>query len=330
MEPALIYLNYFVDPKRRNRHYRDLLAHLDTTKYVITDALSAGDEPRVRIIINKTRELSANTLKAFPRLQGICLNTTDRWMLTFDDKNSDITVQSVKTDRGTDVAEVAVLLMLKGLKTLTRRSRWHAFRSPTRLYRQIAAPIASETAGAHNWTGTATLTAYRKKVGIIGYGLIGHQIQQRLKAFGAEVFYNHSTRFSALIEKRLNIHFLEREELFQTCDIVFVQLPLTASTAGLITTKELSVAQSHLVLINCGRAAVINKAALSAALRAQQITFYGADVFWREPMPLWDPFRVMRNVCITPHLSESVTDRIPHDRVVAEALEQLIRTLDAS
>ena len=114
MEPALIYLNYFVDPKRRNRHYRDLLAHLDTTKYVITDALSAGDEPRVRIIINKTRELSANTLKAFPRLQGICLNTTDRWMLTFDDKNSDITVQSVKTDRGTDVAEVAVLLMLQG------------------------------------------------------------------------------------------------------------------------------------------------------------------------------------------------------------------------
>ena len=143
-------------------------------------------------------------------------------------------------------------------------------------------------------------------------------------------FYNHSTRFSALIEKRLNIHFLEREELFQTCDIVFVQLPLTASTAGLITTKELSVAQSHLVLINCGRAAVINKAALSAALRAQQITFYGADVFWREPMPLWDPFRVMRNVCITPHLSESVTDRIPHDRVVAETLEQLVRTLDAS
>ena len=330
MEPALIYLNYFVDPKRRNRHYRDLLAHLDTTKYVITDALSAGDEPRVRIIVNKTREVSANTLEAFPHLKGICLNTTDRWMLTFDDKNSDITVQSVKTDRGTDVAEVAVLLMLKGLKTLTRRSRWHAFRSSTRLYRQIAAPIASETAGAHNWTGTATLTAYRKKVGIIGYGLIGHQIQQRLKAFGAEVFYNHSTRFSALIEKRLNIHFLEREELFQTCDIVFVQLPLTASTAGLITTKELSVAQSHLVLINCGRAAVINKAALSAALRAQQITFYGADVFWREPMPLWDPFRVMRNVCITPHLSESVTDRIPHDRVVAETLEQLVRTLDAS
>ena len=330
MEPSLIFLNYFVDPKRRNRHYRDLLTHLDPTKYVITDALSAGDEPRVRILVNKTREVSANTLKAFPHLKGICLNTTDRWMLTFDDKDSDITVQAVDTDRGTDVAEVALLLMLTGLKRLTRSSRWHAFRSPTRFYRQLAAPIASETVGAHNWTGTSTLTAHRKKVGILGYGLIGHQIQRRLKAFGADVFYNHSTRFSALIEKRLDIQFLDREQLFQDCDIIFVQLPLTTATEDLITHKELAIAQPHLVLINCGRAAVINKTALSHALRAQQIAFYGADVFWREPMPLWDQFRVMRNVCITPHLSESVTDRIPHDRHIAEALDQLVRTIDAS
>lgn len=330
MEPSLIFLNYFVDPKRRNLHYRDLLTHLDPTKYVITDALSAGDEPRVRVIVNKTRELSANTLKAFPHLKGICLNTTDRWMLTFDEDNTDIAFQTVDTDRGTDVAEIALLLMLTGLKTLNGRSRWHAFRSPTRFYRQLAAPIASETVGAHNWTGTSTLTAYRKKVGIIGYGLIGHQIQRRLKAFGADVFYNHSTRFSALIEKRLDIQFLDREQLFQDCDIIFVQLPLTTATEDLITNKELAVAQPHLVLINCGRAAVINKAALSHALRAQQIAFYGADVFWREPMPLWDQFRVMRNVCITPHLSESVTDRIPHDRHVAEALDQLVRTIDAS
>jgi len=330
VEPSLIFLNYFVDPKRRNLHYRDLLTHLDPTKYVITDALSAGDEPRVRVIVNKTRELSANTLKAFPHLKGICLNTTDRWMLTFDEDNTDIAFQTVDTDRGTDVAEIALLLMLTGLKTLNGRSRWHAFRSPTRFYRQLAAPIASETVGAHNWTGTSTLTAYRKKVGIIGYGLIGHQIQRRLKAFGADVFYNHSTRFSALIEKRLDIQFLDREQLFQDCDIIFVQLPLTTATEDLITNKELAVAQPHLVLINCGRAAVINKAALSHALRAQQIAFYGADVFWREPMPLWDQFRVMRNVCITPHLSESVTDRIPHDRHVAEALDQLVRTIDAS
>ena len=330
MEPSLIFLNYFVDPKRRNRHYRDLLTHLDPTKYVITDALSAGDEPRVRIIVNKTREVSANTLEAFPHLKGICLNTTDRWMLTFDDGHPNITVHTVDADRGTDVAEVALLLMLTGLKTLTARSRWHAFRSPTRFYRQLAAPVASETVGAHNWTGTSTRTAYRKKVGIVGYGLIGHQIQRRLKAFGAHVFYNHSTRFSALIEKRLDIQFLEREQLFRECDIIFVQLPLTAATENLITDKELAVAQPHLVLINCGRAAVINKAALSHALRTQQIAYYGADVFWREPMPLWDRFRVMRNVCITPHLSESVTDRIPHDRHIAKTLDQLVRTIDAS
>ena len=111
MDPSLIFLNYFVDPKRRSRHYRDLLAHLDPTKYAFTDTLSAGDEPRVRIIVNKTRELSANTLATFPHLAGICLNTTDQWMLTFDDNNSSITIQTVETDRGTDIAEFTVLLM---------------------------------------------------------------------------------------------------------------------------------------------------------------------------------------------------------------------------
>lgn len=330
VDPSIVFLNYFVDPKRRSRHYRDLLANLDPTKYVFTDTLSAGDEPRVRIIVNKTRELSANTLATFPHLAGICLNTTDQWMLSFDENTSPITVQTVDTDRGTDVAEVAVLLMLTGLKTLAAGARWHAFRSPTRFYRQLVAPTANETVGAHNWTGTSTLTAYRKKVGIIGYGLIGHQIHRRIKAFGADVFYNHPQRFSATIEQRLKIQFLDRKQLFQECDIIFVQLPLTATTEDLITNDELALARPHLVLINCGRAAVINKAAVSRALRTKCIAFYGADVFWREPMPLWDPFRLMQNVCITPHVSESVTGSIPHDRHVAEALGHLVRTIDAS
>ena len=330
VEPVLIYLNYFVHPSRRSQHYRNLLADLDPTKYVVTDMLSAGDEPRVRIIVNKTRELSAAELTDFPRLAGICLNTTDHWMVSFDYKHASLHIQTVETDRGTDVAEVATLLMLTGLKRISASSRWHAFRSPTRFYKQLIAPRASETVGAHNWTGTTTLTAYRRQVGIIGYGLIGHQIHRRLRSFGAKVFYYHPQRFSTSIEERLGIEFLEIQSLFRQCDIIFVQLPLTTATEGLITNDELSLAQPHLVLINCGRAAVIDKSALSRALTKQRIAFYGADVFWREPVPLWDRFRFRRNACVTPHFSESVADRVPHDRYVARALGNLVRTIDAS
>ena len=329
MDPPLIFLNYFVDPKRRSRHYQALLTDLGSTNYVVTDRLSPADAPRVRIIINKTRELSTEVLGEFPHLAGICLHTTDNWMATFDRDKSSIQIQAADTDRGTDVAEVATLLMLIGLKRLTERSRWHALRSPNRFYRQLIAPLASETIGGLNWTGASTLTAYRKRVGIVGYGLIGHQIHRRLEAFGAQVFYHHTRRFSHIIEERLGMQFLELPSMFRQCDIIFVQLPLTSTTQGLIGSPELTLAKSNLVLVNCGRAAVINKRALFQALKKQRVAFYGADVFWREPMPLWDRFRFMRNVYVTPHFSESEAGRVPHDRHVARALRILVRAIDA-
>ena len=250
-------------------------------------------------------------------------------MATFDRDKSSIKIQAADTDRGTDVAEVATLLMLIGLKRLTERSRWHALRSPKRFYRQLMAPLASETIGGHNWTGASTLTAYRKRVGIVGYGLIGHQIHRRLEAFGAQVFYHHTRRFSHIIEERLGMQFLELPAMFRQCDIIFVQLPLTSTTQGLIGSPELTLAKSNLVLVNCGRAAVINKRALFQALKKKRVAFYGADVFWREPMPLWDRFRFMRNVYVTPHFSESEAGRVPHDRHVARALRTLVRAIDA-
>ncbi|HIA49430.1 MAG TPA: hypothetical protein EYN90_02420 [Acidobacteria bacterium] len=329
MDPPLIFLNYFVDPKRRSRHYQALLTDLGSTSYVVTDRLSPADAPRVRIIINKTRELSTEVLGEFPHLAGICLHTTDDWMATFDRDKSSIKIQAADTHRGTDVAEVATLLMLIGLKRLTERSRWHALRSPKRFYRQLTAPLASETIGGHNWTGASTLTAYRKRVGIVGYGLIGHQIHRRLEAFGAQVFYHHTRRFSHIIEERLGMQFLELPSMFRQCDIIFIQLPLTSTTQGLIGNQELALAKSNLVLVNCGRAAVINKRALFQALKKKRVAFYGADVFWREPMPLWDRFRFMRNVYVTPHFSESEAGREPHDRHVARALRTLVRAIDA-
>ena len=329
MDPPLIFLNYFVDPKRRSRHYQALLTDLGSTNYVLTDRRSTADAPRVRIIINKTRELSTEVRGDFPHLAGICLHTTDNWMATFDRDKSSIQIQAADTDRGTDVAEVATLLMLIGLKRLTERSRWHALRSPKRFYRQLIAPLASETIGGHNWTGASTLTAYRKRVGIVGYGLIGHQIHRRLEAFGAQVFYHHTRRFSHIIEERLGMQFLELPSMFRQCDIIFVQLPLTSTTQGLIGSPELTLAKSNLVLVNCGRAAVINKRALFQALKKKRVAFYGADVFWREPMPLWDRFRFMRNVYVTPHFSESEAGRVPHDRHVARALRILVRAIDA-
>jgi len=323
----IIFLNYAVDPNRRSRHMAALACDLGGAAYVFADALAPDDAPRVRILVNKTRELSDGTLTGFPNLRGICLQTTEDWMLTFDRASAPIRVGATDVDRGTDVAEVALMLMLVGLK-LAERPRWHSLRSPGRLYRRLFPSAATETAGGHNWTAARTRSAYRKRVGIVGYGLIGREIHRRVEAFGAEVLYHHRRRFSDVVERRLRMTYRDLPELFRECDVIFVQLPLTEKTRALVGEPELALAKPHLVLVNCGRAAVVDKPALERALGERRIGFYGADVFWREPMPLWDRFRFLSNVFVTPHLSESVTDAPSHERAVARALGALVGDLN--
>ena len=67
-------------------------------------------------------------------------------------------------------------------------------------------------------------------------------------------------------------------------------------------------ARHGLVLINCGRAGVIHAVDLYRALRAGRLGFYGADVFWHEPVSPWNRFCRLANVLITPHMAESVPD----------------------
>jgi len=327
-EAPIVFLNYAIDPKRRSRQLAALAADLGSTTYRLTDALAPADGPRVRILVNKTRELSAEAISGFPNLRGICLQTTEDWMLTFDRRSSALEVRMPDIDCGTEVAEVAVMLMLVGLKRLGERPRWHAFRSPTRFLRQLVPPTATEATGGHNWASARTWTAYRKRIGIVGYGLIGREIHRRIEAFGAEVLYHHRRRFSPGVEQRLGMSYRELPEMFRECDVIFVQLPLTEKTRGLVGAAELAEAKSNLVLVNCGRAAVVNKQAVARALRERRIGFYGADVFWREPMPLWDRFRFLSNALVTPHFSQSIADAPSHERAVARALAQLVGDVD--
>ncbi|MBI4485560.1 MAG: hypothetical protein HY655_06065, partial [Acidobacteria bacterium] len=57
------------------------------------------------------------------------------------------------------------------------------------------------------------------------------------------------------------------------------------------------------VLVNVGRGAVIDEAALIAALGDGTIAGAGLDVFQEEPLPPGHPFLSMENVLVTPHVA---------------------------
>jgi phosphoglycerate dehydrogenase-like enzyme len=229
--------------------------------------------------------------------------TSEDWPATFDRSQYPVLIRTADTNRGTEVAELALAHVLVGLKRLRQIPKVGSLRS---FVRTLLPRTAGEAVGAHNWMRMKTGTLYRKTVGIVGYGLIGHEIRRRLSGFGCEVDYFHSHRFSPVIESQLSITWSALEELFARADVVIVQLPLNDRTTACIDSAILRRARPGLVLVNCGRAGVIDRQALEQWLRFDRTAYYGADVFWKEPTPAWDRLRFRRNVFITPHMAESV------------------------
>jgi glyoxylate/hydroxypyruvate reductase A len=86
-------------------------------------------------------------------------------------------------------------------------------------------------------------------------------------------------------------------------DVLVCMVPLTPATAGLLDASRFAALPPGAAFVNVSRGAVVDEAALLAALRSGQIAEATLDVFATEPLPAGHPFWAMDNVLITPHLA---------------------------
>ncbi|MCA1648113.1 MAG: lactate dehydrogenase [Chloroflexi bacterium] len=140
-----------------------------------------------------------------------------------------------------------------------------------------------------------------KRVGLIGFGYIGHEVAVRLRAFQAEVVYFARRRRTAAEEGALGLQFLPLDELLRTSDVVSVHVALAPSTRGLIGARELELMQPSAVLINTSRGPVVDQPALFDALYTERLSGAGLDVLDPEPPDLTEPLLRLPNVVFTPH-----------------------------
>lgn len=270
----------------------------------VTDRLTGDTLERAEFIINKTAYIDDEFARQFPNLRAIVEFGTESWMI--DLRSENVPVICLDEDRGYDVAEHTVALLLATIKRLNRLYSGNYARWLRRVLRRPFSRQATESSGAPNWRALVTQTLYRKKVGVVGYGLIGRQTHRRLEGFDCEMFYFDQQPYPAHIEARLSLTYLDLPQMFQLCDYIVMLLPHTPDTECLVSDKVLADCREDLVLINCGRAGVIDQQALYHALRRRQLNYYSADVFWQEPLPLFSRFRRLRNCWITPHSAESL------------------------
>src|SRR5947207_10588175 len=85
------------------------------------------------------------------------------------------------------------------------------------------------------------------------------------------------------------------DEMLRASDYVVVCAPLTGETRGLIGRREIAKMRRNAVVINVGRAAVIEEAALVRALQSGRIKGAALDVFWTEPLPRRHPLWALEN-----------------------------------
>jgi phosphoglycerate dehydrogenase-like enzyme len=114
-------------------------------------------------------------------------------------------------------------------------------------------------------------------------------------------------------------------EMLARSDIVFLCLPVTTESSGLMNRKTFACMKPGSYLINLSRGGLVERDALEWALNSGTIAGAGLDVFWEEPPDPDDPIFHL-NVLAPPHIGGS-TD-LSMQGIVAGVVEN-IRRLEA-
>ncbi len=158
---------------------------------------------------------------------------------------------------------------------------------------------------------------------IVGTGAIGLEIGRRAAPFGVEV---RGVRRLSAEHEPLPFPVAGPERLddeLRAADWVVLALPLTEQTRHIIGGSRLGAMNPGAVLVNIGRGALVDEAALVKALSSRTIAGACLDVFEEEPLPVDSPLWSMPNVIVTPHLAGDYAD-LP-DRELDVFIENLGR-----
>jgi len=138
-----------------------------------------------------------------------------------------------------------------------------------------------------------------RRLGIVGHGALGRGVAQAAAAFGLEVLVANRPG-GAREPGRVDL-----AELLPLVDVLSLHCPLTPATRGLIGERALAAMRPDAILINTARGALVDAAALAAALRAGRLGGAAIDVLEQEPPvdgnPLLEPG--IPNLIVTPHVA---------------------------
>lgn len=140
-----------------------------------------------------------------------------------------------------------------------------------------------------------------ERLGIIGLGGIGQRVGNVGQAFGMEVV-TWSPNMTAERAAEGDAKSVLLEELLATSKVVSLHLVPSEASRKLLDAQRLATMRRDSILVNTARSALIDMAALPAALEAGRPGMAALDVYDDEPVAKDHALAKHANVVLTPHL----------------------------
>lgn len=157
-------------------------------------------------------------------------------------------------------------------------------------------------------------------IGIWGFGDIASWLLTMLRPLEPKeilVVSGHLSEEEAAAQGMRKVQF---DELFAEADVIFTLAGMTVQNTGRVGPKQLQAMKDGAILINIGRAPLIQSEALLEELKKGR--WLGIfDVYEKEPLPDDHPFNKLPNVILSPHYAGTGRDAW----YMAEMLDEIDR-----
>lgn len=155
---------------------------------------------------------------------------------------------------------------------------------------------------AQRWNPIPVRTAATRRVGVLGLGVLGRAVLEKLHGFG---FHCAGWSRSAHVLPGVECHAGETglDAFLARTDILVCLLPLTPATRGILCRALFERLPRGAVLINVGRGGHLIEQDLLDALDEGRLSAAFLDVFDSEPLAPGHPFWGHPRIMVTPHIA---------------------------
>jgi D-lactate dehydrogenase len=244
-----------------NRTHHHDIAYLEPRLTALTAPLAAGAPAVCAFVNDKLDQASLRQLAAggtrLVALRSAGFNNVDLPVA----RSLGLTVARVPAYSPHSVAEHAVALILA-------------------LNRKLHRAYARVREGNFSLDGLLGFDLHGRTVGVVGTGRIGAVAAKILTGFGCGILAYDVAENPDCVQ--LGVRYVPLDELWAKSDIITLHAPLTPETRHMVDAAAIRQMRPGVMIVNTGRGALVDTAALIDGLKSGQVGYLGLDVYEEE------------------------------------------------